>query len=83
VLSDEGELLAQADFQPKNGLYPTSVWTIGEAIDDCETLEAASLPDKWRIAIGLYELESGQRLPVVDRDGLLLDNATVVINSPQ
>ncbi|MBN1311709.1 MAG: hypothetical protein JXB30_09835 [Anaerolineae bacterium] len=82
ALSGEDEPLVQADFQPKDGLYPTSVWTVGEAIDDCVTLGAASLTDKWKVAIGLYEFESGLRLPVVDRDGLLLDNGMVVI-TPQ
>lgn len=82
VLSGESGLVAQADFQPKNGLYPTGVWTAGEAIDDCITLDASQLPDKWKIALGLYDLPSGERLPVVDRDGLLLDNDMVVI-TPQ
>lgn len=82
VLSDAGVLIAQTDFQPKAGRYPTRAWSIGEAVDDCVSLTASQLsqrPRSWRVAVGLYELESGKRLPVVDRDGHLLDNGMVVI----
>ncbi|MBN1311705.1 MAG: DUF2142 domain-containing protein [Anaerolineae bacterium] len=71
----EGELLAQADFQPKGGLYPTSAWMVGEVVEDCATLDAVKLPPSgWNIAIGLYELPSGERLTVTDRLNAMLPN---------
>ncbi len=77
LLDAGGSPIAQTDFQPKNGLYPTSVWSVGETVDDCVTLNAPQLLDKWKVAIGLYDLSSGMRLPVVDREGFLLDNGMI------
>jgi hypothetical protein len=70
VLGADGALITQADFEPKNGAYPTGAWSPGEAIDDCVTLAAPDLPSSgWQIALGLYNLDDGVRLPVRDAAG--------------
>lgn len=82
----EGEnsnLVGQADFEPKSGRYPTSAWTPGEAIDDCATIVAPNLPQNgWRIGIGLYNFETGQRLPARDAQAFPLVEDTVFVTPP-
>ncbi len=66
LLNEQGEKLAQRDGQPVLWLRPTSTWQPGERIVDRYGL---LLPDdlppgEYRIAVGLYDAASGQRLPV-------------------
>lgn len=80
LLDAGGGPIAQADFQPKSGLYPTSVWNPGETVDGCVTLDAPSLPSAgWRVAVGLYDLVTGQRLPIVNDNGQSLSSDMVLI----
>jgi hypothetical protein len=80
ILDDSSGPIAQADFQPKAGAYPTSVWSPGETIEECIGLDTPDLPPSdWRFAIGLYDLATGQRLPVSDANGQLLSNDMVLV----
>jgi hypothetical protein len=70
VLGEGETLITQADFEPKNGTYPTSAWSPGEAVDDCVTLTVPDpLPGDWWAVLGLYNLDDGARLPVLDPTG--------------
>lgn len=63
--------IGQGDSQPFNGDYPTSVWSAGETLveDRLITLNAGVIPDHITLAIGLYRLSDGARLPVFDAAG--------------
>jgi len=63
-----GNLVAQRDSWPREGRYPTSVWDQGEVVDDRHSiLLPANLPDgEYQLIMGLYSVESGGRLPVLD-----------------
>lgn len=63
--------LAQADGPPLGGDYPTHLWAAGEVIADSYMLHLPpDLPDgRYPIQMGLYEPDSGVRLP------LLIDGA--------
>jgi hypothetical protein len=68
VLNPAGERVAQLDEQPLQGDYPTHLWQMEEKIQDVHRL---SLPDnlatgEYQLRIGLYWLETGERLPVND-----------------
>jgi hypothetical protein len=81
VLAGERLSVAQADFQPKDGRYPTGAWTPGEAIDDCTSIDAPNLPASgWQIELGLYDLSNGQRLPVQDTRGNTLPDGRVLLS---
>jgi len=59
-----GRIVAQGDGPPAGGWYPTSVWRIGEVIDDLHTV---SIPpglegSEYELVVGWYDLESGIRL---------------------
>jgi hypothetical protein len=63
VLDAGGRLIAQSDNQPRQGNYPTPFWLPGEVIQDEHRL---SIPaNAAQIIVGLYQLQSGRRVPVV------------------
>lgn len=56
------------DSQPLEGDYPTSFWDIGEVIEDEHilTVNEDAPSGLCRLEVGMYELATGQRLPVLD-----------------
>jgi hypothetical protein len=71
----EGQMIAQSDGIPRNGLYPTDAWAIGEVIPDSYRLVSSGAVDlkQSRFLVGMYEYPSGQRL--LTFGPLALDNA--------
>ena len=67
ALDRSGAVLAQADGRPRHGAYPTSVWEPKERVPDTHLL--AWPPQTTRVAVGLYRLESGTRLPLAGQAG--------------
>jgi hypothetical protein len=67
LLDASGQIVAQADSPPQSGRYPTLWWDSGEGVADTHLLALPSnLPaGDYSLRIGLYELESGARLPVM------------------
>ena len=66
VLNDADEIAAQKDAMPGDGELPTSQWDVGPLIDD---LRVVPLPPdmsagEYRVAIGMYNWQTGERLPV-------------------
>jgi hypothetical protein len=57
---DSQGVLNNADSQPRGGDSPTSVWQIGDKVKDIYRLPA----DTRQISIGLYRLDTGERLPI-------------------
>ena len=71
-LIDESERIwAQHDGEPVGGSHPTSSWQPGEEITDHHglALPADLPPGKYRLAVGLYDVATGERLPVVTGQG--------------
>ncbi len=81
VLDGNGERIAQGDGPPVGGLYPTSAWRPGQLIADQRRvpLPAGISSAGLRVAVGLYRLEDGVRLPVVGRDGTRLANDQIML----
>ncbi len=67
VLDEAGHLVAQQDQRHKHGRYPTSVWAIGEVVPERVdiSLPPGLAPGAYRIAVGLYDGSTGERLPVL------------------
>jgi 4-amino-4-deoxy-L-arabinose transferase-like glycosyltransferase len=57
-----GTLVAAGDGPPMGGAFPSSLWHPGDVILDIHRLPA--LVEDGRVAVGLYRLEDGVRLPV-------------------
>jgi len=67
VMDAAGQVLTLADGQPQGGAYPTSFWDAGEVVVDDRLIDvsADAKPGDYAIVVGLYELSSGARLPVM------------------
>jgi hypothetical protein len=67
LVDDAGEAVAQQDQRPGAGRYPTTGWTAGETIvDQCTLSLPAALPaGEYRLRVGMYDLATAVRLPVV------------------
>ena len=64
-----GELKAQADVVPLDWTYPTTWWEEGEVVSDPITLPVSDLPKgNYTVAVGVYDPETGDRLPVVGHE---------------
>jgi hypothetical protein len=60
-----GQLVAQADVMPHNWTYPTTWWEAGEVVSDEIMLSLADVPPgTYRLQIGVYHPDSGERLPL-------------------
>lgn len=80
------ELVAQRDVVPRAWAYPTSWWEAQEVVSDALVLPLKGVePGQYQLWIGVYQPDSGERLPVSDpgpalvgaRDRLWLSNVTV------
>ena len=79
TLCGDGRLVLAADGPPRAGDYPTSIWSPGEVIDDPHVirLPAGLPPGTYHVLIGLYRLETGERLPVNGSDQIKLETITI------
>ena len=66
LVDETGQLVAQHDAEPGLGGYPTSSWPPGELIVDRHPLQiGADAPrEAYKLLVGLYRLEDGQRVPL-------------------
>lgn len=70
VLDANGQFVTGQDGRPLGGLYPTLVWQADEGVTDVHTLDLNALPaGEYRLAVGLYDPLTGERLPVTLTDG--------------
>ncbi len=68
LLDPAGAVRAQSDAAPRDGNYPTSIWSVGEIVIDPRTLVLPpdASPGEYQIEVGMYEWPSLLRLPVTD-----------------
>lgn len=62
-----GHIYAQHDSEPQGGSRPTTTWRPQETVADSHglTLAWGTPPGIYDIVVGLYDLETGQRLPAL------------------
>ena len=78
--AEDSRLIDQTEASPHAGRYPTNAWSPSEVIEDCLSLAVTEpLKSGWQIAVGLYDPNTGARLPVKDETGQLLANDEVLI----
>jgi hypothetical protein len=80
VVDGEQRIWAQNDSYPVGGDYPTSFWGEGELIGETRELTVSSdAPSgEYEVEVGLYSAPTGERLPVLDDAGQVLDNRVVL-----
>jgi len=71
ILTPEGRLAAQLDAPPRKGLYPTTVWHVGEVVvDDMSVpLPRTLASGRYGVRIGLYDSVTIQRLRALTPSG--------------
>ncbi len=77
---DDGAIVAQYDGMPRDWTYPTSWWDKDEIITDTITLDTSGLsPGHYEVAVGMYNPDTLERLPVVDQAGTALPEQKLVL----
>jgi len=66
LLGPDGQLHGQFDRQPLHGHWPTSRWQPGQSFVDKFVIpvDETAPPGEYTLLVGLYDLNTGQRLPV-------------------
>jgi mannosyltransferase len=64
VLDRQDQRRFGADDEPRNGYYPTHVWSPGQEVDDARALLVPDdlTPGRYRLALGMYPTGGGERL---------------------
>jgi uncharacterized membrane protein len=80
IVDEGGAIKAQRDGLPVGGARPTTQWRSGEIVVDLYEIVIGPevSPGRYAIEVGMYELESGQRLEVIAPDGRTLDNRVIL-----
>lgn len=83
LLSPGGELAAQHDGPPIQGVRPTPSWRAGEVIEDGHLVQLGDdvNPGKYELAVGMYDAETMQRVPVYDASGGRLPDDRIVVGT--
>ncbi len=79
LLDANNQIVLQQDFRPHDNHYPTSVWSVGEVIEDCETVN--DVPnDVTQVAMGFYDPLTATRLPAIETvtDTRLTNDAVLI-----
>ncbi|MDY7040571.1 MAG: hypothetical protein SVX38_06895, partial [Chloroflexota bacterium] len=65
----------------QDGVYPTDRWSGGEVVDDDYAIHvpADAPPGEYRLEVGMYDWVTGERLTVLDADGLPVADDGVLI----
>jgi hypothetical protein len=73
-------IVTQHDAMPRDGRYPTSRWVEGEVVSDSIVLSLAEVPPgHYRLAVGVYDPETANRLPAVDAAGRPIPDDRVIL----
>jgi hypothetical protein len=77
LVDEQGELVAQSDGTPVYDRYPFSQWAPAETVADSYDIPLpADVPiEAVEVRIGLYEFDSGERLPVGNSDYVTLSGS--------
>lgn len=74
---------AQSDGQPGDGTFPTSAWRPGQSIAQTYELKVPpeAIPGTYSIVVGMYLLETGERVPLLTADGAPVTNNAIQLMS--
>jgi hypothetical protein len=80
LLNANGDIIAQQDNMPQANQWPTTCWQPGEIIPDPYTIPLPpNLPaGTYRLVVGLYRLETGERRPITLPNGKTVDSLPLI-----
>jgi hypothetical protein len=81
LYDDTGAIVSQRDRLPGLGARPTEVWEAGEVVTDRfrVPIERDVPPGEYRLAVGLYHAETGERLVASGPDGRRLEQDRIML----
>lgn len=77
-----GQIIVQADAVPQNGAIPMPAWRPGEYVVDQVELATADPAAIQSLCLGLYDPDTGARLPVLLPDGRVPEDRQLCITLP-
>jgi hypothetical protein len=82
VVDSRGTVVTQKDGMPKDGAAPTSQWAPGEQVEDLRLIPLPSdmAVGEYRLLVGLYNLQTMERLPVHGPSGAEIADGAVVLD---
>jgi len=83
LIGPDGQVWGQQDNQPQKGRYPTTAWALQDRVVDryTLTLREGAPPGPYRLLVGMYDLNTGQRLPAVKGDGQRWPDDAILLTS--
>jgi len=80
LIDEDNRIWGQQDNLPQEGEHPTTLWIKGEVVTDRYSIivNPDTPSDQYIIEIGLYDAETGVRLPVLDEDGESVDDRVLL-----
>ncbi|HID62228.1 MAG TPA: hypothetical protein EYP49_05735 [Anaerolineae bacterium] len=80
ILDGENRIWGQRDSPPGDGTLPTTGWLPGEVIADHYdvSIQPDAPPGLYVIEIGMYQAETGQRLPIINRKGQVVGDRVLL-----
>ena len=84
VNDPDGKTVVQFDQQPRSGEYPTSLWDMGEIVEDEIRLTVpGDLPlNRYRLYLGIYDPETEERLLTYDAVGRRVQDDIIILPVP-
>lgn len=76
LVDEDNRIWGQQDNPSKEGEHPTTLWVKGEVVTDRYSIivDPDTPSGQYVIEIGLYNVDTGVRLPVLDEEGKVLDD---------
>lgn len=80
LIDGDNRIWGQQDNPPQEGGHPTTLWMKGEVVTDrYGIIVNPDVPSgEYVVEIGLYNAETGERLPVLDERGEIVDNRVLL-----
>jgi len=80
LLDGQGQVWGQKDNPPMEGRYPTTLWVAGEVVSDeyAVPVRDDAPAGEYTIEVGMYRLETGERLPILDGEGQVMGDRVLL-----
>ncbi len=84
ALDAQGHLWSQGDSVPIDSMYPTSSWPVDQVVEDVHRVpvEGDAPAGGYRLAVGMYRLDTLERLEVRDPRGAILPEGRIILSTP-
>jgi hypothetical protein len=82
VFDSQGGLQGQVDSPPASGHYPTFLWQPGQVVVDNHVVNLPSdaPTGTYRVAVGMYDEATQERLPVLDGEGRTVPEGKIMLD---